>query len=176
MAFGTGRRPEDDQLRRRLTTRHEARPASVTVPYEEYHQLQALVAQFKGAADQSRRQVHNAFTAREPNRRYDYLEGGECQSAGISAHGSGTLPTGGLPNAGPQTRSSIPVRSKASDMLLQDAVPAVVEPVGKRLRYSERAWQQAFSLGPELPQFTNQAALVESVPASIAPDKCAQPT
>jgi len=69
-------------------------------------------------------------------------------------------------------QSSVPVDSRASAMLPQDTVPAVEEPVGEGLRYPEKVWQQELSLAPEQPQFTNQAAFVEGVPASTAPDQC----
>jgi len=118
----------------------------------------------------------DAVTAQEPARGYDYLEGRASQSADISDHGRGTLPTGGLPSAAPRTRSSVPVDSRASTVLPRDTVPEVVEHVGEGFRYPERAWQQVLSLGPQLPQFINCAALVEGAQAGTAPDQCARPT
>jgi len=97
------------------------------------------------------------------------------QSVGLRAHGSGALPTGGLPTAAPRTRSSVPVNSGVNAMLLQAAVSVVEAPVGEGLRYPERTWQQDLSLEPELPQFTKKAAFVEGTQSGTEPDQCTRP-
>ena len=117
------RQPPDDQLRRSSTARHEACSASVVVPYVEYHRQQVLMVQFEGAADQSRRQVCDALTAREPNRGYDYLENRANRRAGGNAHERGALPTGGLSSAAPLRWCSVPADSRANAVLSQETVP-----------------------------------------------------
>jgi len=114
--------------------RHNTRHVQlVAVPYVEYHRQEASMVQFEGAADQSRRQVCDALTARQPNSGYDYLEGRANQSVGNRAHERGTLPTGGLSSAAPRRLGSVPVDSRANAVLPQDTVRTIVEPVREGL-------------------------------------------